>query len=66
MSENDQTRAEDFLRRLAGGPAASKADEVAEKLVEGSPPRDTEKAREERTLAGEVGKTCGPQAGDET
>jgi hypothetical protein len=66
MPESDQTRAEDFLRRLAGGPSTTRADEVAEKLTEKSPPRQTERAREERSLAGEVGKVCGPQEGTDT
>jgi hypothetical protein len=62
MAESDQARAEALLRRLAGGPSTSKADEVAEKLTEKSPQRTTEKSRVERTLVFEVGKTCGPAA----
>jgi hypothetical protein len=61
--ESDQSRAEALLRRLAGGPSTTRADQVIERLVEKGPPLETEAKRQERTLVEEVGRDRGPQAG---
>jgi hypothetical protein len=69
MSESKKSRglqgaAEGWLRRLVGrSPAKAAADDVARALTGPSPKRQTEKARQEETLAGQVGKEKSPQQG---
>jgi hypothetical protein len=69
--ESDQDRADEFVKRLMGGPrkkdvSVARDDEAAAALTRESPERDTESKREEERLADRVGKARGPQRGDET
>jgi hypothetical protein len=69
--ETDQDRADEFVKRLMGGPARKNVsvprdDEAAAALTRESPERETESKREEERLADRVGKAPGPQRGDET
>jgi hypothetical protein len=71
MSDNAQSRAEDFIRRLVGGPSTTRADELIEKLTEKGPRREDERERPgkgdhpggSRSLVEEVGRDKGPQIG---
>jgi hypothetical protein len=68
--ETDQDRADEFVKRLMGGPrkkdVSTPRDDEAAALVRESPERETESKREEERLADKVGKAPGPQRGDET
>jgi hypothetical protein len=65
---SDQKKAEELISRLArGGRAATRADELVERLTASKEPRrETEKARKESRLVDETGRTPGPQTGDRT
>jgi hypothetical protein len=69
MSESKKSRgiqgqSESWLRRVVGrSPATAAADEIARALTGPSPKRQTEKQRQEETLAAQVGKEKSPQQG---
>jgi hypothetical protein len=73
---DDQSRADEFCKRLAHPPRTARPrqkdvsvprdSEAAAELTRDSPRSDMEAKRDEERLVDEVGRAKGPQRGDET